>query len=54
MRLPYRRVCHQGRGLPLLEALSHRWGYVRANGANIVWFELLLVTVPAGWAAEPV
>ncbi|WP_327085321.1 ATP-binding protein [Nonomuraea sp. NBC_01738] len=44
----------RGRGLPLLEALSHRWGYVRANGANIVWFELLLVTVPAGWAAEPV
>lgn len=41
-----------GRGLPLLEALSHRWGLVRANGANTVWFELLLVTVPAGWAAD--
>lgn len=38
-----------GRGLPLLEALSHRWGFIRENGANTVWFELVLVTVPAGW-----
>ncbi|WP_113700141.1 ATP-binding protein [Nonomuraea lactucae] len=29
-----------GRGLPLLEALSHRWGLSRANGATTVWFEL--------------
>lgn len=43
-----------GRGLPLLEALSHRWGFVRENGANTVWFELVVVTVPAGWAAEAV
>lgn len=43
-----------GRGLPLLEALSHRWGFVRQNGANIVWFELVLVTVPMAWAAEAV
>ncbi|WP_312887958.1 ATP-binding protein [Nonomuraea rhodomycinica] len=29
-----------GRGLPLLEALSHRWGLSRAGGATTVWFEL--------------
>ncbi|MFI6785897.1 ATP-binding protein [Nonomuraea sp. NPDC050383] len=29
-----------GRGLPLLEALSHRWGLSRADGATTVWFEL--------------
>jgi anti-sigma regulatory factor (Ser/Thr protein kinase) len=29
-----------GRGLPLLEALSHRWGFERAGGANTVWFEM--------------
>jgi anti-sigma regulatory factor (Ser/Thr protein kinase) len=29
-----------GRGLPLLDALSHRWGLSRANGATTVWFEL--------------
>ncbi|GAA4534145.1 MULTISPECIES: ATP-binding protein [Nonomuraea] len=43
-----------GRGLPMLEALSNRWGYTRGDGTTTVWFELLLVTVPAGWAAEPV
>jgi anti-sigma regulatory factor (Ser/Thr protein kinase) len=43
-----------GRGLPLVEALSHRWGVVRENGATAVWFELLLVTVPATWATEAV
>ncbi|GAA2812625.1 MULTISPECIES: ATP-binding protein [Nonomuraea] len=43
-----------GRGLPLLEALSHRWGFTRQNGVNTVWFELVLVTVPAGWAAAGV
>ncbi|MFG1944368.1 ATP-binding protein [Nonomuraea sp. NPDC048826] len=43
-----------GRGLPMLEALSHRWGYTRGDGTTTVWFELLLVTVPAGWAAERV
>jgi len=41
-----------GRGLPLLEALSHRWGYVRAEGRTAVWFEL--PPVRAGWAAEAV
>ncbi|MFD9945472.1 ATP-binding protein [Nonomuraea sp. NPDC059023] len=41
-----------GRGLPLLEALSHRWGFERSNGANCVWFELLQVTVPAVWALQ--
>ncbi|ACZ86094.1 ATP-binding protein [Streptosporangium roseum] len=41
-------VCHApadatgGRGLPLLEALAHRWGLVREAGANKVWFELVL------------
>jgi anti-sigma regulatory factor (Ser/Thr protein kinase) len=40
-----------GRGLPLLEALSHRWGFSRQDGTTCVWFELLLVTVPSGWAA---
>ncbi|WP_326821807.1 ATP-binding protein [Streptosporangium sp. NBC_01639] len=37
-----------GRGLPLLEALAHRWGLVRQAGANRVWFELVLTpaTVP--------
>ncbi|MGN9780391.1 ATP-binding protein [Nonomuraea sp. ZG12] len=39
-----------GRGLPLLEALSHRWGFTRGGGRTAVWFELPLVTVPAGWA----
>lgn len=38
-----------GRGLPLLETLSHRWGFTRGGGVTAVWFELLLVTVPAGW-----
>ncbi|WP_336205025.1 ATP-binding protein [Nonomuraea sp. LPB2021202275-12-8] len=38
-----------GRGLPLLEALSHRWGFTRGDGRTAVWFELPLVTVPAGW-----
>ncbi|GGK49474.1 ATP-binding protein [Planomonospora parontospora subsp. parontospora] len=41
-------VCHAsaeatgGRGLPLLEALAHRWGLVRRAGSNKVWFELEL------------
>jgi anti-sigma regulatory factor (Ser/Thr protein kinase) len=41
-------VCHAsadatgGRGLPLLEALAHRWGLVREAGSNKVWFELAL------------
>ncbi|MFI6481837.1 ATP-binding protein [Nonomuraea sp. NPDC050663] len=38
-----------GRGLPLIESLSHRWGFSRANGCNSVWFELVHVTVPAQW-----
>ncbi|GAA3139201.1 hypothetical protein GCM10010466_32950 [Planomonospora alba] len=44
-------VCHApdegtgGRGLPLLEALAHRWGLVRRAGSTEVWFEL--VTEPA-------
>lgn len=47
-------TAQSGRGLPLLEALSHRWGYSRENGVNTVWFELVLVTVPWGWAAAGV
>ncbi|MFF5205862.1 ATP-binding protein [Streptosporangium sp. NPDC000396] len=47
-------VCHApadatgGRGLPLLEALAHRWGLTREAGTNRVWFELALepVAVP--------
>lgn len=35
-----------GRGLPLLEALSHRWGFSREGGRNVVWFELVHVAVP--------
>ncbi|GAA3069753.1 ATP-binding protein [Streptosporangium carneum] len=41
-------VCHTsvdatgGRGLPLLEALAHRWGFEREAGTNRVWFELVL------------
>lgn len=31
-----------GRGLPLVEALAHRWGLVREPGSNRVWFELVL------------
>ncbi|GAA3446020.1 ATP-binding protein [Planomonospora venezuelensis] len=40
-------LCHAsaedtgGRGLPLLEALAHRWGLVREAGMNKVWFELV-------------
>ncbi len=49
-------VCHTsadatgGRGLPLIEALAHRWGFVREAGANRVWFELVLepAMVPRG------
>ncbi|GLW06719.1 ATP-binding protein [Microtetraspora sp. NBRC 13810] len=40
-----------GRGLPLLEALSRRWGMVRESGANSVWFELALDLV--GVSAAP-
>ncbi|MEW9533190.1 ATP-binding protein [Microbispora sp. NPDC049125] len=29
-----------GRGLPLLDALSDRWGLVREAGRNEVWFEI--------------
>ena len=36
-----------GRGLPLLEALSRRWGVTREAGANNVWFELVLDLVGA-------
>lgn len=36
-----------GRGLPLLEALSHRWGLSRSGGATTVWFELAHA---AGWS----
>lgn len=43
-----------GRGLPLIEALSHRWGFVRESGATAVWFELRLVTIPAQRAPEAV
>jgi anti-sigma regulatory factor (Ser/Thr protein kinase) len=43
-----------GRGLPLIETLSHRWGFVRENGATSVWFELRLVMIPAQRSAEAV
>ncbi|WP_240506323.1 ATP-binding protein [Thermoactinospora rubra] len=39
-----------GRGLPLIEALSHRWGFSREGGCNTVWFELVHVTVPPQWS----
>jgi anti-sigma regulatory factor (Ser/Thr protein kinase) len=29
-----------GRGLPLVDALSDRWGVIREGGRNEVWFEL--------------
>jgi len=29
-----------GRGLPLLDALSVRWGMIREHGRNRVWFEV--------------
>ncbi|NRQ32159.1 ATP-binding protein [Nonomuraea sp. NN258] len=40
-----------GRGLPLIEALSHRWGFTRENGSTAVWFELVQVRVPSEWTA---
>ncbi|NBE95624.1 ATP-binding protein [Nonomuraea sp. KC401] len=39
-----------GRGLPLIEALSHRWGFTREDGSTTVWFELLQGRVAAGLA----
>jgi anti-sigma regulatory factor (Ser/Thr protein kinase) len=30
-----------GRGIPLIENLSHRWGLTRQSGTNEVWFELI-------------
>ncbi|RVX40045.1 anti-sigma regulatory factor (Ser/Thr protein kinase) [Nonomuraea polychroma] len=36
-----------GRGLPLIEAISHRWGFTRESGSTTVWFELLRADVPA-------
>ena len=39
-----------GRGLPLIEALSHRWGFTREAGSTTVWFELSQARVPAGVA----
>ncbi|MFD0890108.1 ATP-binding protein [Streptosporangium algeriense] len=52
-------LCHTpadatgGRGLPLLEALSHSWGFTREAGTNLVWFELVLETaaMPLGGLA---
>ncbi|MGP3910580.1 ATP-binding protein [Nonomuraea sp. 10N515B] len=37
-----------GRGLPLIEALSHRWGFTREAGSTTVWFELLQARMTAG------
>ncbi|WP_327582816.1 ATP-binding protein [Nonomuraea sp. NBC_00507] len=37
-----------GRGLPLIEAISHRWGFTREAGSTTVWFELLQARMPAG------
>ncbi|MEW1841697.1 ATP-binding protein [Nonomuraea angiospora] len=39
-----------GRGLPLIEALSHRWGFTREEGTTTVWFELLWSHLSAGMA----
>ncbi|WP_344889736.1 ATP-binding protein [Nonomuraea antimicrobica] len=39
-----------GRGLPLIEALSDRWGFTREAGATTVWFELEQERVPTGVA----
>ncbi|TDD49531.1 ATP-binding protein [Nonomuraea terrae] len=39
-----------GRGLPLIEALSHRWGFTREDGSTTVWFELQHTRVPAAVA----
>ncbi|PZG10574.1 ATP-binding protein [Nonomuraea aridisoli] len=39
-----------GRGLPLIEALSHRWGFTREDGSTTVWFEVQHARVPAGMA----
>ncbi|TYB59566.1 ATP-binding protein [Nonomuraea sp. PA05] len=39
-----------GRGLPLIEALSDRWGFVREAGATTVWFEMSQQRLPA-WVA---
>ncbi|MGN9840002.1 ATP-binding protein [Nonomuraea sp. H19] len=39
-----------GRGLPLIEALSHRWGFTREDGSTTVWFEMVHAGVPAGVA----
>lgn len=39
-----------GRGLPLIEALSHRWGFTRQQGSTTVWFELVGERLPAGLA----
>ncbi|WP_328814405.1 ATP-binding protein [Nonomuraea cypriaca] len=39
-----------GRGLPLVEALSHRWGFIREDGSTTVWFEVLQARVTAGAA----
>ncbi|MEW9552779.1 ATP-binding protein [Nonomuraea sp. NPDC050783] len=36
-----------GRGLPLVETLSHRWGFTRENGSTTVWFELRQAGAPA-------
>ncbi|WP_433442412.1 ATP-binding protein [Nonomuraea sp. CA-141351] len=41
-----------GRGLPLIEALSHRWGFTREAGTTTVWFEVLQTRVPAGVAVR--
>jgi anti-sigma regulatory factor (Ser/Thr protein kinase) len=37
-----------GRGLPMLDALARRWGLVREDGMNEVWFELLAAPTGAG------
>ncbi|MEV0820629.1 ATP-binding protein [Nonomuraea rubra] len=42
-----------GRGLPLIEALSHRWGFIREAGSTTVWFECLKERVPACLAVQP-
>ncbi|WP_237106992.1 ATP-binding protein [Nonomuraea sp. MG754425] len=36
-----------GRGLPLIEALSDRWGFTREEGATTVWFEMSHDRLPA-------
>ncbi|GII57395.1 hypothetical protein Pth03_57840 [Planotetraspora thailandica] len=41
-----------GRGIPLLDALSDRWGLVREDGRNDVWFEIYGEAAPGPSGAD--